>query len=75
MWADDSPVQNAGLGNLYDCPFFMAAPAAPIAVAPKPRTIIYIDGFNLYYGAVRGTPALKWLNLSNTAGSCVPTMT
>jgi hypothetical protein len=25
------------------------------------RTRIYIDGFNLYYGAVRGTP-YKWLN-------------
>jgi hypothetical protein len=28
---------------------------------PK-RSIIYIDGFNLYYGAVRGGP-YKWLNL------------
>ena len=27
-----------------------------------PRTIVYIDGFNLYYGAVRGS-AFKWLNL------------
>jgi len=27
-----------------------------------PRTIIYIDGFNLYYGALKGTPH-KWLNL------------
>jgi hypothetical protein len=27
-----------------------------------PRTIVYIDGFNLYYGAVRGS-AVKWLNL------------
>ena len=26
------------------------------------RTYIYIDGFNLYYGAVRGTP-YKWLDL------------
>lgn len=26
------------------------------------RTIIYIDGFNFYYGAVRGTPH-KWLDL------------
>ena len=29
---------------------------------PKPRAIVYIDGFNLYYGALRGT-AHKWLNL------------
>lgn len=28
----------------------------------KLRTIVYIDGFNFYYGAVRGTP-WKWLNL------------
>ncbi|MGQ9650234.1 MAG: NYN domain-containing protein [Phycisphaerae bacterium] len=26
------------------------------------RSIVYIDGFNFYYGAVRGTP-YKWLNL------------
>ena len=27
------------------------------------RTFIYIDGFNLYYGALKGTP-YKWLDLS-----------
>jgi uncharacterized LabA/DUF88 family protein len=26
------------------------------------RTIVYIDGFNLYYGAVKGTP-YKWLDV------------
>ena len=26
------------------------------------RTDVYVDGFNLYYGAVRGTP-YKWLNI------------
>jgi hypothetical protein len=26
------------------------------------RTNVYVDGFNLYYGAVRGTP-YKWLNI------------
>jgi uncharacterized LabA/DUF88 family protein len=26
------------------------------------RTIIYVDGFNLYYGALKNTP-FKWLNL------------
>jgi hypothetical protein len=31
-------------------------------LARKPRTIVYVDGFNLYYGAVRGTP-YKWLDL------------
>jgi hypothetical protein len=35
-----------------------------ILPAPNPnRTIVYIDGFNLYYGAVRGTP-WKWLDLA-----------
>ncbi len=29
---------------------------------PRPRTNVYVDGFNLYYGAVRGT-GFKWLNL------------
>jgi uncharacterized LabA/DUF88 family protein len=27
------------------------------------RTIVYVDGFNLYYGAVKKTP-YKWLNIS-----------
>ena len=31
------------------------------------RTRVYIDGFNLYYGAVKGTP-YKWLDLSKLAG-------
>jgi hypothetical protein len=26
------------------------------------RSIVYVDGLNLYYGAVQGTP-FKWLNL------------
>ncbi|MDE0625078.1 MAG: hypothetical protein OXH99_01645 [Bryobacterales bacterium] len=26
------------------------------------RTRVYVDGFNLYYGALRGTP-FKWLNV------------
>ena len=26
-----------------------------------PRTFVYIDGFNLYYGALKGTP-YRWLN-------------
>lgn len=28
------------------------------------KTIVYIDGFNLYYGALKGT-SNKWLNLEN----------
>ncbi len=26
------------------------------------RTIVYVDGFNLYYGALKGSP-WKWLDL------------
>ena len=26
------------------------------------RTFVYVDGFNLYYGAIKGTP-YKWLDL------------
>ena len=37
--------------------------APPPKPSARPRTIFYVDGFNLYYGAVRATPALKWLNL------------
>jgi uncharacterized LabA/DUF88 family protein len=42
--------------------FFMAA-SAPLA-KPRPRTVFYIDGLNLYYGAVRQTPAFKWLDIA-----------
>jgi 6-hydroxy-3-succinoylpyridine 3-monooxygenase len=41
----------------WDRPFFL--PASFVAN----RSIIYIDGFNFYYGAIKGTPH-KWLNLS-----------
>ena len=32
---------------------------------------VYIDGFNLYYGALRGT-AYKWLNLSAMCQRLLP---
>jgi uncharacterized LabA/DUF88 family protein len=31
-------------------------------IAPPLRTVVYVDGFNFYYGQVRGTP-WKWLDL------------
>src|SRR5690242_8430004 len=34
-------------------------------------TNVYIDGFNLYYGAVRGTP-YKWLNLAELCRIMLP---
>jgi len=35
------------------------------------KTNVYIDGFNLYYGAVRGTP-YKWLNLREVCERLLP---
>ena len=36
-----------------------------------PRTNVYIDGFNLYYGAVKGTP-YRWLNLAALCRQMLP---
>jgi len=35
------------------------------------KTFVYVDGFNLYYGAVRGT-ALKWLDISRMCQLLLP---
>ena len=35
------------------------------------RTYVYVDGFNLYYGAVRGTP-YKWLNIRRLSELLLP---
>ena len=34
-------------------------------------TIVYIDGFNFYYGAVKGTP-YKWLDLEALCRRLLP---
>lgn len=39
--------------------------------AKKPRTSVYIDGFNLYYGALKGTP-FKWLDLRALCQAYLP---
>lgn len=31
------------------------------------RTIVYVDGFNLYFRLVEKRPALKWLNIKQLA--------
>jgi len=31
---------------------------------PAPRTIVYVDGFNLYYGSLRGHVGRRWLDLA-----------
>lgn len=35
------------------------------------KTIVYVDGFNLYYGALKRTP-YRWLNLEKLFGSVFP---
>jgi uncharacterized LabA/DUF88 family protein len=37
----------------------------------KPQTHIYIDGFNLFYGAVKGTP-YKWLDVNRMCELLLP---
>lgn len=37
----------------------------------KMRTYVYVDGFNLYYGAVKGT-SYKWLNIAELAKQVLP---
>ena len=42
-----------------------------LLMGPSVRTSVYVDGFNLYYGAVKDTP-FKWLNLVDLARQLVP---
>lgn len=47
-----------------------AAPAFSAQEIPL-RTNVYIDGFNLYYGAVKGTP-YRWLDLAQFCAVLLP---
>jgi hypothetical protein len=47
----------------------MTTPAASSPVAP--RTNVYVDGFNLYYGAAKHTP-YKWVNLAELCVQVLP---
>jgi len=38
---------------------------------PRSRTIVYIDGFNLYFGALKGTPH-RWLDVSKFCSLMLP---
>jgi uncharacterized LabA/DUF88 family protein len=52
---------------------FLVPPApnpSPVA-PPRPRTNVYIDGFNFYYGAVKDTPH-KWLDFEKFIGFLRP---
>lgn len=37
----------------------------------RPRAIVYVDGFNLYYGSLKGTPH-RWLDLARLADLMLP---
>jgi uncharacterized LabA/DUF88 family protein len=39
---------------------------------PIRRTTFYVDGFNLYYGALKPRPSLRWLDLSALAAALRP---
>lgn len=41
-------------------------------MATKPRTIIYVDGFNLYFGALKKTP-YRWLDILTLCNIYLPT--
>ncbi len=38
---------------------------------PPRRTLVYVDGFNLYYGALKGTPN-RWLDLGELCARMLP---
>lgn len=44
-----------------------------VKLAQTKRATIYIDGFNLYYGLLKPSPALKWLDLSALGAALRPT--
>jgi hypothetical protein len=48
-----------------------AGGAVPSLTPPKPRTWVYVDGFNLYYGALKRT-AYRWLDLAAFCGVLLP---
>ena len=45
--------------------------AVSVFIKPYMKTNIYIDGFNLYYGAVKRTP-YRWLNLAEMCQLLLP---
>lgn len=40
---------------------------------PSPRTNVYVDGFNLFYGAAKNTP-FKWVDLSALCQAVLPNL-
>lgn len=51
--------------------FLPLARATLTTVRRIPRTTVYVDGFNLYYGALKGTP-YRWLDLDRLFKRVLP---
>jgi hypothetical protein len=49
----------------------LGRPSAYLNQGTLARTIVYIDGFNLYYRALRGTP-YKWLDIAAMSAASLP---
>ncbi|HEV2239346.1 MAG TPA: hypothetical protein VGR57_22005, partial [Ktedonobacterales bacterium] len=48
-----------------------ATPSGTQASHTFPRTIVYIDGFNLYYRRLKGT-VYRWLNIEEMCALLLP---
>jgi len=59
LYSGNNSPATGRLGSLYGCLFVFRGLMRDNS---KTRSIVYIDGFNLYYGALRGSPN-KWLDL------------
>lgn len=57
----------ASCSPTYLIPMSSDAQPKPTVAPPKKRSIIYIDGFNFYYGLLWGRPDLKWINYQRLA--------
>ena len=59
------------------CCFVGGTAGKPATVSPhyfmaqRPKTFVYVDGYNLYYRAVRDTP-YKWLNIQQLCEQVLP---
>ena len=49
---------------------------APVAICPPPHNsvIAYVDGMNLYYGAVKQRPEYKWLDIQSMLEGLFPNL-
>lgn len=41
------------------------SPTDPEVARARKKAMVYVDGFNLYFGILQGSPGLKWLDLQS----------